>query len=114
MTPMTILGCSSAAHIGQDLANSVNGPPWDMVLRFGRCHGPSESNNSFSVLRSPSLSAAKARLTTALLASAVGSRPADWATAAAVKNTMRPAQSSLRIKLESPFFGSEEHTSELQ
>jgi len=48
----------------------VNGPLWGVVLPFGRCHGPSGSNNSFSVLRSPSLSAAKARLTTALLASA--------------------------------------------
>src|ERR1700691_6204068 len=70
-----------------------------MVLPLGRCHGPSGSNNSFSVLRSPSLSAAKARLTTALLASAVDSRAVDWARAAAAKRTARLTQGSFRIEL---------------
>src|SRR5580704_4322776 len=98
MTSTTILRCSSAAHIGQDLPNSVNGPPWWMVLPLGSCHGPSGSNNSFSVFRSPSLSAVKTRLTTDLLCSTVDSRPADWATAEAATNTMRITQSSLRIE----------------
>src|ERR1700691_3093148 len=98
MTSKTILRCSSFAHIGQDWANSVKGPPWGMVLPFGRCHGPSGSNNSFSVFRSPSFSAAKARLTTDLFSSMVDSCRADWATAAAEQRTMRLAQSNLRIE----------------
>src|ERR1700691_6751093 len=98
MTSITILRCLSLAHIGQDLANSVNGPPWGMVLPFGRCHGPSGSNNSFSVFRSPSFSATKARLTTALLASMLNSCPADWATAAAQQSTMRLGQTRLRTE----------------
>src|ERR1700683_1639154 len=57
-----------------------------MVLPFGRCHGPSGSNNSFSVFRSPSFSATKARFTTASLAATVDSCPAKL------------AQSSVRIK----------------